>query len=228
MKYNVYFKEMVIRKYFDESDWHPAHGQDYYRPLDLSFRQFYAKCMNDGYDWYKWKELREELLTITEMVDALEEWGYKFHKVDGITDFVERPSFELVKSPVPIIRISKNLIRSEMDCHPVLNGMLYDKEVKKRNAVQAISLIKNGCNVREAISQCHSSYPSIREFGYVGSDRQCPRRTIRKVEKCVERLKVGEQLKPILKNLKLGAWSYYRYKHYFTFQSSPALISSNL
>jgi hypothetical protein len=228
MKYDVYFKEKVIRKFIDESDWHPAHGQDYYRPLDLSVRGFYAKCMNDGYDWYKWKELREELLTITEMVDALEEWGYKFHKVDGITDFVERPSFELVKSPVPIIRISKNLIRSEMDCHPVLNGMLYDKEVKKRNAVQAISLIKNGCNVREAISQCHSSYPSIREFGYVGSDRQCPRRTIRKVEKCVERLKVGEQLKPILKNLKLGAWSYYRYKHYFTFQSSPALISSNL
>ena len=228
MKYDVYFKEKVIRKFIDESDWHPAHGRDYYRPLDLSVRGFYAKCMNDGYDWYKWKELREELLTITEMVDALEEWGYKFHKVDGITDFVERPSFELVKSPVPIIRISKNLIRSEMDCHPVLNGMLYDKEVKKRNAVQAISLIKNGCNVREAISQCHSSYPSIREFGYVGSDRQCPRRTIRKVEKCVERLKVGEQLKPILKNLKLGAWSYYRYKHYFTFQSSPALISSNL
>ena len=223
MKYNVYFKEKVIRKFIDESDWHPAHGQDYYRPLDLSVRGFYAKCMNDGYDWYKWKELREELLTITEMVDALEEWGYKFHKVDGITDFVERPSFELVKSPVPIIRISKNLIRSEMDCHPVLRGMLYDKEVKKRNAVQAISLIKNGCNVREAISQCHSSYPSIREFGYVGSDRQCPRRTIRKVEKCVERLKVGEGLKRVLKNLKLGAWSYYRYKHYFTSSAPSAL-----
>ena len=223
MKYDVYFKEKVIRKFIDESDWHPAHGRDYYRPLDLSVRGFYAKCMNDGYDWYKWKELREELLTITEMVDALEEWGYKFHKVDGITDFVERPSFELVKSPVPIIRISKNLIRSEMDCHPVLNGMLYDKEVKKRNAVQAISLIKNGCNVREAISQSHSSYPSIREFGYVGSDRQCPRRTIRKVEKCVERLKVGEQLKPILKNLKLGAWSFYRYKHYFT-SSAPSTL----
>ena len=111
MKYNVYFKEMVIRKYFDESDWHPAHGQDYYRPLDLSVRGFYAKCMNDGYDWYKWKELREELLTITEMVDALEEWGYKFHKVDGITDFVERPSFELVKYAEPIVKISKNLTK---------------------------------------------------------------------------------------------------------------------
>ncbi len=224
MKYDVYFKEKVIRKFIDESDWHPAHGQDYYRPLDLSVRGFYAKCMNDGYDWHRWDAVRVGLPNLIEMIDGLEEWGYRFHTVDGLTDFTEQPSFELVKSPVPIIRISKNLIRSEMDCHPVLNGMLYDKEVKKRNAVQAISLIKNGCNVREAISQCHSSYPSIREFGYVGSDRQCPRRTIRKVEKCVERLKVGEQLKPILKNLKLGAWSYYRYKHYFT-SSAPSALS---
>jgi hypothetical protein len=38
MKYDVYFKEKVIRKFIDESDWHPAHGQDYYRPLDLSVR----------------------------------------------------------------------------------------------------------------------------------------------------------------------------------------------
>ena len=50
MKYDVYFKEKVIRKFIDESDWHPAIGQDYYRPLDLSVRGFYAKCMNDGYD----------------------------------------------------------------------------------------------------------------------------------------------------------------------------------
>ena len=215
MRYNVYFKEMVIRKYFDESDWHPAHGQDYYRPLDLSVRGFYAKCMNDGYDWYKWKELREELLTITEMVDALEDWGYRFHKVDGITDFVERPPFELVKYPEPIVKISKNLTKSTTDCHPVLNGMLYDGEIKKRNALLAISLINQGSGITDALRQAHSSYPSIREFGYKGTDRQMPRRTMRKVEKCVERLEVGEQLKPILKNLKLGAWSYYRYKHYF-------------
>ena len=102
-----------------------------------------------------------------------------------------------------------------MDCHPVLNGMLYDKEVKKRNALLAISLINQGMRVNDALRQAHSSYPSIREFGYKGTDRQMPRRTMRKVEKCVERLEVGEQLKPILKNLKLGAWSYYRYKHYF-------------
>jgi len=223
MKYNVYFKEMVIRKYFDESDWHPAHGQDYYRPLDLSVRGFYAKCMNDGYDWYKWKELREELLTITEMVDALEEWGYRFHKVDGITDFVERPSFELVKYAEPIVKISKNLTKTTTDCHPVLNGMLYDKEIKKRNALLAISLINQGMVIKDALRQAHSSYPSIREFGYQGSDRQMPRRTIRKVEKCVERLKVGEGLKRVLKNLKLGAWSYYRYKHYFTSSAPSAL-----
>ena len=151
MKYDVYFKEKVIRKFIDESDWHPAHGQDYYRPLDLSVRGFYAKCMNDGYDWHRWDAVRVGLPNLIEMIDGLEEWGYRFHTVDGLTDFTEQPSFELVKSPVPIIRISKNLIRSEMDCHPVLNGMLYDKEVKKRNAVQAISLIKNGCNVREAL-----------------------------------------------------------------------------
>ena len=151
MKYDVYFKEKVIRKFIDESDWHPAHGRDYYRPLDLSVRGFYAKCMNDGYDWHRWDAVRVGLPNLIEMIDGLEEWGYRFHTVDGLTDFTEQPSFELVKSPVPIIRISKNLIRSEMDCHPVLNGMLYDKEVKKRNAVQAISLIKNGCNVREAL-----------------------------------------------------------------------------
>ncbi len=71
-----------------------------------------------------------------------------------------------------------------MDSHPVLNGMLYDKELKKRNAVEAISLIKDGWHVRDALSKCHSSYSSIREFGYEGSGRQCPRKTIKKVKKC--------------------------------------------
>jgi hypothetical protein len=215
MKYDVYFKEKVIRKFIDESDWHPAIGQDYYRPLDLSVRGFYAKCMNDGYDWHRWDAVRVGLPNLIEMIDGLEDWGYRFHTVDGLTDFTEQPSFELVKSPVPIIRISKNLIRSEMDCHPVLNGMLYDKEVKKRNAIQAISLIKNGCNVREAISQCHSSYPSIREFGYKGTDRQCPRKTIKKVKMCIDKINSGTTLSKGLKELKLGAWSFYRYKSYF-------------
>ena len=215
MKYDAYFREKVIRKYFDESDWHPVFGQDYYRPLDLTVRQFYTKCNADGYDWYRWDAVRVGLSNLIEMMDALEEWGYRFHTVDGVTDFTERPTFDLVKYPEPIIRISKNLIRSEMDSHPVLNGMLYDKEIKKRNAVEAISLIRNGCNVREAISQCHSSYPSIREFGYEGSDRQCPRKTMKKVKVCMDRLETGEKLKRILKELKLGVWSFYRYKSYF-------------
>ena len=59
-----------------------------------------------------------------------------------------------------------------MDKHPVLNGMLYDKEIKERNAKAALQLINDGWNVREAIVKCHTSYPSIREFGYKGSDRQ--------------------------------------------------------
>jgi len=215
MRYNVYFKEMVIRKYFDESDWHPCYGQDYYRPLDLSVRQFYDKCATDGYDWYKWKELREGLISLIEMMDALEEWGYRFRVIDGITDFVERPSFELIKYGEPIVKISKNLTKSSTDCHPVLNGMLYDEEIKKRNALLAIELINQGMIVRKALRQAHSSYPSIREYGYVGSNRQMPRRTIKKVEKCIQRVEAGEDLKPVLKELKLGAWSYYRYKHYF-------------
>ena len=143
--------------------------------------------------------------------------------VVGLTDFTERPSFDLVKYPEPIIRISKNLIRSEMDCHPVLNGMLYDKEMKKRNAVQAISLINKGWKVKDAIGECHSSYPSIREFGYVGSGRQCPRNTMKRVKKCIDKINSGGTLYRILKELKLGAWSFYRYKHYFT-SSAPSTL----
>jgi len=215
MRYGVYFREMVIRKYFDESDWHPVHGTDYYRPLDLSVREFYSKSNVDGYDWYKWKEMREDLLSVEEMVEALVEWGYRFINENGVTDFVERPSFELIKYPEPITRISKNLIRSEMDSHPVLNGMLYDGEIVERNATQAVSLINQGERVRDAIRECHSSYPSIRRYGYKGTDRQMPRRTMKKVEECIMRLETGEKLKRILKELKLGAWSFYRYKHYF-------------
>ena len=215
MKYDVYFKEKVIRKFIEESDWHPALGQDYYRPLDLSIRQFYTKCNEDGYDWYRWNEIRKGLPGLIEMMESLEEWGYRFTTVDGITDFTERPTFELVKYPSPITKISKNLIRSEMDKHPVLNGMLYDKEIKERNAKAALQLINDGWNVREAIVKCHTSYPSIREFGYKGSDRQNPRMTMKKVKVCLDRLQTGEKLKQILKELKLGVWSFYRYRHYF-------------
>ena len=102
-----------------------------------------------------------------------------------------------------------------MDCHPVLNGMLYDKELKKKSAIQAISLINEGWKVKDAISECHSSYPSIREFGYKGTDRQCPRKTIKKVKKCIDKINSGGTLTRVLKELKLGAWSFYRYKSYF-------------
>ena len=78
-----------------------------------------------------------------------------------------------------------------MDRHPVLNGMLYDQGLKKKNAVEAISLIKEGWNVRDALSKCHSSYSSIREFGYEGSGRQCPRKTIKKVKKCIDKINSG-------------------------------------
>ena len=86
MKYDVYFREKVIRKFIDESDWHPVTGQDYYRPLDLTVRQFYTKCNEDGYDWYRWDAVRVGLSNLVEMMDALEEWGYRFHTVDGLTD----------------------------------------------------------------------------------------------------------------------------------------------
>ena len=225
MRYSVYFREMCIRKFIEESDWHPAHGQDYYRPLDLSIRQFYSKCETDGYDWYKWKEIRKEIPSLIEMVDVLEEFGYKFHQVNGITDFVERPDFELVKYHEPIVKISKNLKKSTIFRHPVLNGMLYDGEIKKRNALLAISLISKGMVVREALRQAHSSYPSIRHYGYVGSDRQMPRRTIKKVEKCIRRLDGGEELKSVLRDLKLGMWSYYRYKDFFSVVLEPAQLA---
>ena len=215
MKYDVYFREKVSRKFIDESDWHPATGQDYYRPLDLTVRQFYQKCNEDGYDWYRWNEVRVGLPTLLEMMESLEEWGYRFRTVDGITDFTERPSFDLVKYPTPIVRISKNLIRSEMDCHPVLNGMLYDKDIKKRNALQAISLIKEGWNVRDAITECHTSYPSIREFGYKGTDRQNPTKTIKKVKKCIDKISTGRTITKVLKEENVGAWSFYRYRGYF-------------
>ena len=225
MKYSVYFREMCIRKFIEESDWHPAHGQDYYRPLDLSVRQFYAKCETDGYDWYKWKSLRKDLPTLFGIVEALEEWGYRFHQVNGITDFVERPHFELVKYPTPIIKISKNLKKTTMDCHPVLLGMLYDGEIKQRNALLAISLIKQGMTIRPALKQAHSSYQSMLDYGYVRSGRQMPRRTIKKVEKCIRRLDGGEELKSVLRDLKLGMWSYYRYKDFFSVVLEPAQLA---
>ena len=226
--YNAYFREKVTRKFIEESDWHPCHGKDYYRPLSISIVQFYHKCERDGYDWMRWKEIRTELPSLEEMMECLEEWGYRFRTINGITDFAIPPTFELVRAEEPIVRIStKNLIRSEMDRHPVLNGMLYDKELQKRNALSALRLIEQGWKVGEAIRECHTSYSSICQYGYKGTGRQMPRKTIRKVEECIKRVEAGEKLKSVLKEMKLGAWSYYRYKNFFPNQqevSSSVLV----
>ena len=215
MRYNCYFKETVSRKFIERSDWHPAFGKDYYRPLDLSISQFYYKCSNEGYDWYRWTEIRNSLPPLLEMMDALEECGYRFVVRNGITDFTERPEFELVQCGRSIEKISKHLVRSKMDRHPVLNGMLYDPEIKKRNALSAICLIEQGETVKDALKKCKSSYLSIREFGYKGTERQNPRKTIKKVKKIIDAISTGKKLKPLLKENGCGAWSYYRYRGYF-------------
>jgi len=92
---------------------------------------------------------------------------------------------------------------------------LYDRELQKRNALQALRLIEQGWKVGEAIRECHTSYSSIYQFGYKGTGRQMPRKTIRKVEECIKRVEAGEKLKSVLREMRLGAWSYYRYKRYF-------------
>ena len=74
---------------------------------------------------------------------------------------------------------------------------------------------KEGWNVKDALSKCHSSYPSIREFGYKGTDRQNPTKTIKKVKKCIDKITSGGTLTKVLKEERLGAWSFYRYKEYF-------------
>jgi hypothetical protein len=114
-----------------------------------------------------------------------------------------------------IEKISKHLVRSVMDRHPVLNGMLYDPEIKKRNALSAIRLIGEGWKINDALKESKSSYPSIREFGYKGTERQNPRKTIKKVKKVLDAISTGEKLKTLLKENRCGAWSYYRYKGYF-------------
>ena len=215
MMYNCFFKEMCSRKFIEHSDWHPAFGRSYYRPLDLSVSQFYSKCYKDGFDWLRWKEIRNSLPPLLEMMDVLEESGYRFVVRDGITDFTERPVFEMVQCGRSIEKISKHLVRSVMDRHPVLNGSLYDPEIKKRNALSAIRLIRQGETVKDALKKCKSSYPSIRQFGYKGTERQNPRKTIKKVKKVLFAISTGEKLKTLLKENRLGAWSYYRYRGYF-------------
>ena len=178
-------------------------------------RQFYAKCEKDGYDWYRWEEVRKQCMSLEDMISALVDAGYRFKiSEDNIIDFEESPKFPLVKSREPIMKISKNNIKTETDRHPVLNGMLYDKDLKRRNALRAIEMIKEGTTVKEAIKACHTSHSSICEFGYKRTHRQ-DGRTIKKVQECIDLMNSGVKLKDALKQLNLGAWSFYRYRHFF-------------
>lgn len=213
LRYNAYFREKVIRKFIEICDLHPVHGS-YFREYSLSIREFYLKCEKDGYDWYRWEEVRKQCMSLEDMISTLQDAGYRFRVIDNIIDFEESPKFPLIKSREPIMKISKNNIKTETDRHPVLNGMLYDKELKKRNAVRAIEMIKQGVTVKEAIKTCHSSHSSICEFGYKKTNRQ-DGRAFKKVQECIEMLNLGVKLKDALKKLSLGAWSYYRYKQFF-------------
>ena len=114
----------MIRKFIEICDLHPVHGS-YFREYSLDMRQFYAKCEIDGYDWYRWEEVRKQCMSLEDMISALEDAGYRFKiSEDNFIDFEELPKFPLVKSREPIMKISKNNIKTETDRHPVLNGML--------------------------------------------------------------------------------------------------------
>lgn len=212
IRYSKYFKEMCFRKYVELSDWHPALGKNYYRPLDVSMREFYQMMETRGEDWVRWKEIREAIPSLNEVISTLEEWGYKFEMENGVIDFIERPKFENIKLLRPITKISKNLVRSKMNEYPVLNGMLYSYEIKKYNALRAIQMISEGVRVKDAIKQCGTSYKSICDYGYKKTSRQNKYKTLQRVKNCLERIENGENLKTVLKEMKLGAWSYYRYR----------------
>ena len=214
LRFNAYFREKVIRKYIEICDLHPVHGS-YFREYSLDMRQFYLKCLEDGYDWYRWEEVRNQCMSLEDMISSLEDAGYKFKvSEDNIIDFEKSPKFQLVKSSEPIIKISKNNIKNESYLHPVLNGMLYDRDLKKRNALRAIELIKKGVTVKEAIKTCQSSFNSICQNGYQRTGRQ-DGRVFKKVNDCIDLMSTGVKLNEALKQLKLGAWSFYRYRNFF-------------
>jgi hypothetical protein len=210
--YSKYFKEMCFRKYVELSDWHPALGKNYYRPLDVSMRGFYQMMETRGEDWVRWKEIREAIPPLNEVISTLEEWGYRFEVRNGLIDFRERPKFENIKLLRPITKISKNLVRSKMNEYPVLNGMLYDADLKRENACRAIQMISEGMRVTDALKQCGTSYKSICDYGYKGTGRQHQYKTLQRVKECLERIESGENLKTVLKEMKLGVWSFYRYR----------------
>lgn len=212
MKYGKFFKEMCFRKYVELSDWHPVSGKGYYRPLDLSAREFCRRLHEKGEDWIRWEEIRSSIPSLQEVVSTLEEWGVRFEVKNGQIDFKERPQFKNIKMVESVQKISKNLVKSKMDNYPPLNGVFYDKDLKRINAMRSIQMINEGVRVKDAIAECHSSYSSICEYGYKGTGRQHQYKTLQKVKKCMERVENGESLKTVLKEMKLGAWSFYRYR----------------
>ena len=97
----------MIRKFIEICGLHPVHGS-YFREYSLDMRQFYTKCERDGYDWYRWEEVRKQCMSLEDMISALEDGGYRFKiSEDNILDFEELPKFPLVKSREPIMKISK-------------------------------------------------------------------------------------------------------------------------
>lgn len=203
---------MCFRKYVELSDWHPSLGKNYYRPLDVSMREFYQMMETRGEDWISWTEIRQKLPSLNEVISTLEEWGYRFEVENGLIDFRERPKFENIKLLRPITKISKNLVMSKMSEYPVLNGMLYDTDLKRENACRAIQMISEGVRVRDAIKQCGTSYKSICDYGYKGTGRQHQYKTLQRVKECLSRIENGENLKKVLKEMKLGVWSFYKYR----------------
>ena len=70
--FNAYFREKVIRKFIEICDLHPVHGS-YFREYSLDMRQFYTKCERNGYDWYRWEEVRKQCMSLEDMISALED-----------------------------------------------------------------------------------------------------------------------------------------------------------
>ena len=78
----------MIRKFIEICDLHPVHGS-YFREYSLDMRQFYTKCERDGYDWYRWEEVRKQCMSLEDMISALEDAGYRFKiNEDNIIDFL--------------------------------------------------------------------------------------------------------------------------------------------
>jgi hypothetical protein len=210
--YDKYFKESVKRKFIELSDWRPLRGNGWDRPLNLSNQEFYYQALKNGCDWIRWPQIVSELPPLKEMIDYLQECGIRFIINENWIYFQDAPVFHNVETIDPIMKVSKNLKISYMRSYPILNGMLYDTDLKRQNACRAIQMINEGKKIKDSIKQCGTSYKSICDYGYKGTGRQHPLKNLQRVKECLERIENGENLKKVLKEMKLGAWSYYRYR----------------